>query len=275
MMVAERKADVEEGEYKMQVELLDQDKKNNRLTFLLKGSNTGFANLLRKTIIDEVPTMAIEDVEFRKNNSVLYDEIVAHRLGLVPLVTDLDAYNLPADCSCKGEGCSKCQLMLSLKGKGPGYVYASEMKSKDPKVIPAHPKMPIVKLIKGQVLEFEAVAVLGKGKEHAKWVPGLAHYRYLTEIKVKKGCKDPKAVVDSCPVNVFELKSNDVVVKNPVACHLCGACIDIAPDHIKVEENGQDFVFVLESWGQLSPEEMVEKAIEIIGAKSDEVAKFK
>ena len=259
----------------MQVEILEENKKQNSLTFAVKGTSTAFVNLLRKTIIEEVPTMAIEDIEFRKNNSVLYDEIVAHRLGLLPLKTDLKAYVLPSECKCEGEGCSKCQLMLSLKGKGPGYVYASEMKSKDPKVIPAFPKTPIVKLVKGQVLEFECIAVLGKGKEHAKWVPGLAFYKYYPIINVKKGSKDPKAIVDSCPVNVFELKGKDVSVKNPLACHLCAACVDADPDHVTLEESGKDFIFTVESWGQLSPKEILETAVEIIGAKADEVIKFK
>ncbi len=63
---------------------------------------------------EEVPTMAIEDVEFRKNNSILYDEIIAHRLGLVPLKTDLKSYNLPEKCKCKGEGCARFQLTVPI-----------------------------------------------------------------------------------------------------------------------------------------------------------------
>jgi len=256
----------------MQVEMIDKSK--DSITFLLKGSNTGFVNLLRKTIIDEVPTMAIEDVEFRKNNSVLYDEIVAHRLGLVPLKTDLKSYVMPEECKCKGEGCSKCQLMLTLKGKGPGYVYAGEMESKDPKVVPVHEKMPIVKLVKGQVIELECVAVLGRGKEHMKWSPGLAYYKYLPVLKVKKG-GDAKAIVGSCPVGVFELKGGEASIKNLYNCHLCGACVDADPNHVTLEESGEDFIFTVESWGQLSPEEMVETAVEIIQSKTDEVISFK
>ena len=108
-----------------------------------------------------------------------------------------------------------------------------------------------------------------------KWSPGLAFYRYLPDIKVKKGVKDPKAVAKSCPVNVFEVKGTDLNVKNPLNCHLCGACVDTDPDHISLQENGEDFVFTVESWGQLSPKEIVETAVEIIGNKADEVISFK
>ncbi len=260
----------------MEVELVDHDKKQNRVVFLLKGANPAFANMLRKTIIDEVPTMAIEDVEFRKNSSVLYDEIIAHRLGLVPLSTDLKAYNLPEECTCKGEGCSKCQLMFTLKAKGPGYVYASDMKSNDPKVVPVHPKMPVVKLIKGHTLELEATAVLGRGKDHSKWSPALAFYKYKPAIDIKKGVKNPKAVADSCPVDVYSVKNKELTINkdNVLRCHLCGACADVDPDHIKLNESGTDFVFTVESWGQLDVKDIVSTAVEIIQKKCDEVVKL-
>ncbi|MBN1544742.1 DNA-directed RNA polymerase subunit D [Candidatus Woesearchaeota archaeon] len=257
----------------MEVELIEQNKKQSRVVFLIKGATPAFANMLRKTIIDEVPTMAIEDVELRKNSSVLYDEMIAHRLGLIPLSTDLTAYNLPEECTCKGEGCSKCQLELSLKAKGPGYVYASELKSKDPKVMPVYPKMPIVKLIKGHTLELEATAVLGKGKEHAKWSPALAYYKYKPVIDVKKGVEDPKAVADSCPVDVYSVKNKELVINKDslLRCHLCGACAEVDPQHIKLNESNTDFVFTIESWGQLSVKEIVSTAIDAIQKKCDEV----
>ncbi len=259
----------------MKIELIDNNKKQNRLTFAIRDTTVAFVNLLRKTIMDEVPTMAIEDVEFRKNSSVLYDEIIAHRLGLLPLKTDLKSYVLPEECTCKGEGCSKCQLTLSLKAKGPGYAYASDFVSKDPKVVPVFPKTPIVKLLKGQVLELECTAVLGKGKVHAKWSPALAFYKYYPVISLKKGIKDPKAVADACPVGVFEVKGESLSIKDPLKCHLCGACVDVDPDNVSVTETGTDFVFSVESWGQLSPKEIVETAIDIINKKSDEVIAFK
>jgi len=260
----------------MEVELINQDKKNNRVTFMIKDATPAFANMLRKAIVDEVPTMAIEDVELRKNSSVLYDEIVSHRLGLVPLTTDLDAYNLPEECTCKGEGCSKCELKLTLKAKGPGYVYASELKSKDPKVVPVHPKMPIVKLIKGHTLELEATAVLGRGKEHAKWTPGLAYYKYKPVIDIKKGVKDPKAVADSCPVDVYSVKSKELTINkdNLLNCHLCGACTDVDPDHIKLNESPSEFVFVVESWGQLDVKDIMSAATDMIQKKCDEAGKL-
>src|SRR3990167_5012975 len=132
----------------MEVRVLENDKEQGKLSFILKDSSPVFVNTLRRLMIDEVPAMAIEDVEFTKNNSILYDEMIAHRLGLVPLKTDLKSYNLPSKCKCEGKGCNRCQLKLILRAtKGSGTVYASELKSKDPAIKPAYPDMPIVKLL--------------------------------------------------------------------------------------------------------------------------------
>ena len=131
--------------------------------------------------------------------------MIAHRLGLLSLTTDLKSYNLTKKCKCKGEGCARCQLKLTLKAKGPATVYASEIKSKDAAVKPVFPKTPIVKLLKGQDLELEATAVLGTGKEHMKWSPGLVYYKYKPSIEIGN-VKSPEAVVEACPVNIFELK---------------------------------------------------------------------
>ena len=108
----------------MNIELLKLDKKQKKLSFILKNASPAFANAIRRNAIEEVPVMAIEDVEFRNNSSVIYDEIVAHRLGLIPLTTDLKSYNLPDKCKCDGKGCAQCQLKLILKVRGQGVVYS-------------------------------------------------------------------------------------------------------------------------------------------------------
>jgi len=104
--------------------------------------------------------MAIDEVTFIENGSALYDEIIANRLGLIPLETDLESYFEKSKCKCKGAGCARCQLTLTLNKTGPCMVYAEDLKSKDPKIKPVYPKTPIVKLLDGQTLKFEAVAII-------------------------------------------------------------------------------------------------------------------
>ena len=131
------------------------EKTKDKITLLLEGVEVSLVNALRRAIMGRVPTMAIEEVGFTKNSSALYDEIIAHRLGLVPLKTDY-SYNKREECKCKGEGCSRCQVAFSLDKAGPCSVYASDLKTSDPKVKPVHPGMLLAYLSEGQELSLEA-----------------------------------------------------------------------------------------------------------------------
>ena len=171
----------------MDIKLLK--KQNNKLTFLIKDTNPAFVNTLRRIMISEVPTLAVKKVTFVKNNSALFDEVIAHRLGMLPLKTDLESYNLQEKCDCKGKGCARCQTFITVKAEGPLTVYASDLKSQDPEVKLVYPKMPIIKLLKGQELEFEATVSLGLGKDHIKFSPCLASYRGYPQFTVNKKIK--------------------------------------------------------------------------------------
>lgn len=256
----------------MEIEIVHTDKKSGRVTFLLSGANPMIANLLRRMIIDEVPTMAIEDVEFRKNSSVMYDEMIAHRLGLIPLKTDLKSYTVGKDCSCEGAGCAKCSVKLTLKSKATGYVYAEELESADPKIVPVHPKMPIAKLLKGQQLEFEATAVLGRGKEHTKWSPGLAYYRGKPEIKVGK-VENTEKLLKTYP-GMFTNKGGKLDI-DPDALYtslLWDEVAEITGGAISVTESKEEYLFSIESWGQLKPKEIVQAALDAFDEKLDALA---
>jgi len=253
--------------------LLEQDKEKNKVSFVLMDSTPSFANIIRRTIIEEVPVMAIEDVEFRKNNSILYDEIIAHRLGLLPLTTDLKSYNIPAECKCKGKGCARCQLKLTLKAKGPGMVYASDMHTRDASIKPVYQKTLIVKLLKNQNLELEATAVLGQGKEHSKWSPGHVYYKNkpLIEIDVKK-CDGCGKCVEQCPTKTIEIKDNKAIVSKDhlLDCHLCNACIESCPKEAMVIKATNDFIFYLESWGHLDCKKILLEASRLLDKKLGE-----
>lgn len=134
-------------------------------------------------MISEVPCMTIDDVFFYENISSMNDEMIAHRLGLIPLKTDLDSYNLPEKCDCKSEmGCNKCRAMATLEAVADESlvtVYSSDIKFDNPDVHPVSDRIPIIKLAPGQRIKFEAHAKLGIGKQHAKWQPVSAcAYKY-------------------------------------------------------------------------------------------------
>ncbi|MBI4441633.1 DNA-directed RNA polymerase subunit D [Candidatus Woesearchaeota archaeon] len=254
----------------MNIKAVNKDKE--KMTFILEKASVPFANALRRACINEVPTMAIATVEFRKNSSSAYDEVIAHRLGLVVLKTDLKSYALPHLCACKGEGCARCRLKLILKAKGPKTVYAEEIESQDPKVVPAYPKTIVCKLLKDQELELEATATLGVGRVHAKWSPGTTFYRFEPIVEITKKVDNPKEVAKSCPRELFvEKKDNVELVKDyKERCILCYACQDASRSVVKVSENQENFYFEVEAWGQLETKTIIKKACEVLADKCDE-----
>jgi DNA-directed RNA polymerase subunit D len=160
----------------MKIKVLEKNERE--IKFSVEGLTPGLANALRRVMMTEVPTMAIEWVDFKKNDSVLPDEVLANRLGQIPLTFDKKAYNLQSKCKCEGKGCSRCQVELVLKEKGPGMVYSGDLKSKAKDVQPVFDKIPIVELFEDEELQFEAIAQLGFGKEHVKWQAAVAGYNY-------------------------------------------------------------------------------------------------
>lgn len=256
----------------MEVRLLENKKDEGKISFIIKDTTPSFVNTIRRVMMEEVPTMAIEEIEFKKNNSILYDEMVAHRLGLTPLKTDLKSYVLPEECKCEGKGCARCSLTLTLKSGAAGYVYASELKSKDPAVKPVYPNMPIVKLLKGQSLELDATAVLGKGKVHSKWSPCLAYYKYKPKVTIGD-VKNPEEIVEATHGDVFEIKNGKLeVIKDNLFRHdLAGVVEEVSNGSVKIEHDN-DFIFNIESWGQLDCKEIVSQSIDILNSTLDEFA---
>lgn len=137
-----------------------------------------YVNAIRRTSISEVPTLAIDDVVILENSSVMHDEAIAHRLGLIPLQTNLDRFVMPHDCDCKSTlGCSKCRVLLVLDSEAnekTKVVTSGELVSEDELIKPVSKDIPIIALAPGQKLKFEAYARLGIGRDHAKWQPTSA-----------------------------------------------------------------------------------------------------
>ncbi|MFH1650013.1 MAG: DNA-directed RNA polymerase subunit D [Candidatus Woesearchaeota archaeon] len=242
----------------MKLELLSKSKES--WTVRMQSASPEQMNTLRRIIMDEVPTMAIDDIEFKQNSGILYDEVIALRLGLVPIKTDLKSYTLVSE-SKAGKGSPDTEVVMTLKAKGPKLVTAGDLKSKDPKVIPVFPDTPIVNLLEGQELELMAKAVLGQGKDHAKFQPALAWYKNTPSVTIKKQPKDPEAVSKRCPVKVFDAKGGKLTIKNESACILCGECAEMTEGDVQVTTK-DDFTFTIESFGQLSPKEILTAATE-------------
>lgn len=251
------------------IEFLNKDKETEKVTFLLKDSTPEIANALRRLIMENVPTIAIEEVEFYENTSAFYDEVLAHRLGLVPLTTDLKGYTLPQECKCNSKGCNSCTVKLSLKVKGPGYVYAKDLKSKDPAIKPVHSEMILAKLLKDQEIQIEATAMLGEGKNHVKWSPGLCWYTYKATVTVNNNSPKMAQYKEKYPSQVF--KDGKIDKQLIIDLNLVDACDGICEDIVKVDHDPETFIFNIEPWGQLSAKEMFTEALKLFDKKLKEL----
>lgn len=229
-----------EGRYHPKLEITSST--SDTIEFRLKDADLSFANSLRRVIISEVPTMAIDMVEVEENTSPLFDEFIVHRLGLVPLVSeDIDNYQFPLDCICK-EGCNKCKVDLKIKVKCEEDdirdVTSDDIISMDEncKVKPVKYAEPIViaKLKKGQSILMNLTAKKGIGKEHAKWSPVCTCVmKQAPKIEFSGGSEisldsdEKRSICDACPSKVLKYDENkdEIIIDKSEKCTFCEECL--------------------------------------------------
>ncbi|MCD4760098.1 DNA-directed RNA polymerase subunit D [archaeon] len=265
-MVVEKKEAEEVEEFKMEINVIE--KIDKKLVLELSNTNETEVNTLRRLIVSEVPTMAIEEVEFIKNDTALFDEILANRLGLIPLTTDLKIYK-EGDDDKKGKVLN--QVEFKLKAKGPVIVYSKELESTDEKIKSVFEDIPIVKLLEGQELELHAIAVLGRGKQHMKFSPGVVYYHHKPILVINNDAKKIEQFKDEFPKQAFkDGKLNEEALLKDNLYEACeGACEEL----LKVDYEEDKFIVYIESFGQLDCVEMIITALEKLNDKIEEFEK--
>ena len=232
------------------------EKKDNYLVIQAEIEES-LANAMRRYLI-QIPIAAIDEVEISKNDSPLYDETIAHRIGLIPLKMDKPISK-------------KTTTKLKLDAKKEGIVYSEELKG-DLKV--AYDKIPITSLKKGGELKIIAYVKVNKGCEHARFSPGLMFYRNIIDVKIDKDC--PQEVVNVCPKKILRFSDRKVIVEDSVKCDMCEVCIETCKkqgkDSIQLIPTNE-LLITLESFGQLSVKEIFKKSIEILKKDLKEVSK--
>ena len=169
----------------MTLDVINQDE--NKISIRLKGIPIQYANALRRICLNGVPIFAIDTIEVLENTSIMPDEAIAHRLGLIPLKTDSKDIVISEEETDE----SNSRVMLTLDSEendvedesGTRTVFSNELKGEESGVRPISDKIPIVTLAPGQKIKFQAYARLGRGTEHAKW--NSANTSVLTETKNK------------------------------------------------------------------------------------------
>ncbi len=155
----------------MSLQVIDQNEQ--KISVKLQGMPLQYANALRRICLNGVPIFAIDTVDILENSSILADEGIAHRLGLIPIKTEFSSIdsNIESD-----------KVMLTLDSGDTTEtrtIFSGDIQSQDNVIKPISEKIPIVTLAPNQKIKFEAHARLGRGTEHAKW--NSANIATLTE----------------------------------------------------------------------------------------------
>jgi len=250
--------------------------KDYKAVLKIEDTEVHFLNSLRRIMISELPKLAIDNVIVYDNTSPLLDEIISHRIGLIPIPTDLRLLNFRQDCKCNDAGCPSCTVRYTLSKEEEGTVYSGDLQPEDKNLEIKKDKIPIVELSKDQRIILEVEAILGRGKDHAKWqaVHGAA-YKFLPIVTIDtKKCDQCKACIDACPKNILEIKNNKVIVTDIEQCTACKSCVDICEnDAIAVEYDPHKFIFHLETDTSLTAKDALVESAKILIGKYEELGK--
>ena len=218
----------------------------NQIVFSVEAEDS-LVNAVRR-YIHQIPMLAVDDVEISRNDSPLYDETVAHRIGLIPL-------KIEKAVNDKSEG------KLSLDVKRDGIVYSGDLKG-NMKVV--YENIPITTLAKGQELKLVANVRPGTGTTHSKFAPGLMFYRHATELTLDKNLYDE--IRQICPDNEIKEKGDKIIVFDNLKKEVTDVCESIshkAKKKIESKATGEVIV-TLESFGQIASSDILKKSLDVL-----------
>ncbi len=242
------------------------------IRFELSDVTPAYANLLRRTLINDIPKLAISKVNFHHGEirqegekvysslTSLFDEVIASRLGMIPLPTDLKM-NERENCSCGGAGCSLCTVNYSLFVVGPKKVMSGDLVAVgDTEMSPNDKEIPIVELNERQAMILDAEAVVGRAREHARFqtTSGVS-YRYGRELKVSAKELELDEIIKHSPKNVLKKNDKEVVFTADYPSKWIGKLYRM--DSLEVKEDERRFIFYFETDGSLKPNEVLEYAL--------------
>ena len=252
-----------------EVQFVDRSERAAR--FVVRPITPAFANGIRRAMIADVPTFSIDTVRFIENSSVMFDEQIGLRLGLVPLTTPPGEFQ-------QGE-----EVTLSLDVEGPETAYSGDLVSSDDMVEPADAKIPIIDLKEGQRLEIEADAVLDVGKEHAKHQGGVAvSYRHLQQVEVVgdagefeddephvlRGVIKEQTAEDAVETGGYEPENGQLVPTEAFDNDLTNR---YPGKEVEVTDVDGAFVFDVETDGSFSVDDLVVEAVGTIEDRATEL----
>lgn len=272
MMEQRKRVERGVGEYnQMSLKILKAE--DRLIKFSVDGITPTIANALRRTFLDDIPKLAIDKVIFHHgqirdhegnvydSSLPLFDEIVAHRLSLVPLVTD-PKMNFREECVCEGKGCPLCTMSYSINKIGPAVVTSADLQPMgNPELVPSDPDIPIVKLGPKQAILVTGEAIMGRGRTHTKWqATSGVFYKYHREFVVTKTeLENWSSIKEQCPGSVIKEDSNTIRFTDDEPCKMVTQLMDTPS--VKLVEDDTNFVFQFETDGSYKAVEILEYAL--------------
>ena len=290
----------------MKTQIVDGWPKGNRIKILITDTDAAQVNAIRRTILADVPKMAISKVRFElgqtqdqkgeyfESVNALPDEVIAHRLAMIPIPTYLDEFVFPEDDPANEGlpedqwGSPASQIIYHCSIRGPSSEDRDETKTVRAgdlnvlgetklQIAESHQEIPITILLHGQYLEFYAYATLGRGRDHAKWAPASAVSFHQREVAVLNNKKKAKILFD-LDLGVSQadfgkdgrIEDIDMVEKmrKAMAQVSQGTGRDADFDNaISMEKVDKEFVFSFDTDGSLSPEAVFNQACEVLSSR--------
>ena len=294
MTVEEQKVEEEVGEYRMKVNVLQMEDYYAQIEF--KDVNYSFVNSVRRSLVSMVPCLALHEIDFHMGSlgsyvdeesgdereyesiSAMFNEIVAHRIGMLPVPTDEKTIEAFGDSI--GDDSKQPEIMYSLHKQGPCTVYSGDLEpvSGDDSLVIPETNVPIVKLAEGQAILVYAKAKMGNAQKHTKWQCAVAPRFYQAPTITVSSGKGSKAIFDIIGKKDFKKKGKSHVIDNPVKAHAALNKLEQlwndkeAKESMEVSTKKDHFIFEFETNGAMTAKLALEQALKALNGHCNEFA---
>ena len=294
MMVEDQKVEEGVGEYRMKVNVLQMEDYYAQIEF--KDVNYSFVNSVRRSLVSMVPCLALHEIDFHMGSlgsyvdeesgdereyesiSAMFNEIVAHRIGMLPIPTDEKTIQAFGDSI--GDDSKQPDIMYSLHKQGPCTVYSGDLEpvSGDDSLVIPETNVPIVKLAEGQAILVYAKAKMGNAQKHTKWQCAVAPRFYQAPTITVSSGKGSKAIFDIVDKKDFKKKGKSHVIDNPVKAHAALNKLEQlwndkeAKESMEVSTKKDHFIFEFETNGAMKASLALEQALKALDGHCNEFA---
>ena len=278
----------------MKVKILKMEDYYAQVEF--KDVDYSFVNSIRRSLVSMVPCLALHEIDFHMGSlgsyvdeesgdekeyesiSAMFNEIIAHRLGMLPIPTDKKT--VEAFGNSVNDDSKQPDIMYSLHKQGPCTVYSGDLEpvNGDDSLIIPEANVPIVKLAEGQAILIYAKAKMGVASTHTKWQCAVAPRFYQAPTVTVSSGKGSKAVLDAVGKDKFKKKGSNHVITDPVIAHQALKDLEKlwndedAQKAMEITTKTDHFVFEFETNGAMKAKLALEQALETFNTQCNEFA---